>query len=91
MKRYKQLLEDYYAAMAWLHLDFAAGVDDNLAYMNSLVEQVGELELTDHELDTLDMAWRISEKLDDYWDFEMALYGIEYKVSYRNHVKGTAA
>jgi len=90
MKRYKQLLEDYYAALAWLHLDFAAGVDDNLAYMNTLVERVGELELTDDELDRLDMAWSISEKLNDYWDFDMALYHIEYIVSYRNHLKGTA-
>ena len=91
MKRYKQLLEDYYAALAWLHLDFAAGVDDNLVYMSTLVEQVGELELTDHELDTLDMAWSISEKLDDYWDFDMALYCIEYAASKRKHLKGTAS
>lgn len=84
MKRYKQLLEDYYAALAWLHLDFAAGVDDNLAYMNTLVEQVGELELTDHELDTLDMAWSEGELTEDFSSFEAALDGIDY-------LKGTAS
>ena len=73
MKRHKQLLEDYYAAMAWLHLDFAAGVDDNLVYMNTLIEQVGDLKLTDDELDTLDMAWREGEMTEDFSSFERAI------------------
>lgn len=73
MKRYKQLLEDYYAALAWLHLDFAAGVDDNLAYMNNLVGKWEALGLDHPEIDTLDMAWAYGALTGNFAKFERAI------------------
>jgi len=73
MKRYEQLLEDYYAAITWLHHDFAAGVDDNLAYMDELMHQWMKLPLTHDEIDTLDMAWEKSEASGNFATFERAV------------------
>ena len=89
MKKYRQLLEDYYAAITWLHHDFAAGVDDNLAYMDELMHQWMKLPLTHEDIDTLDMAWSEGERTGNFSAFESALDGIDYEINYRNYLKGT--
>ena len=69
----RKLIEDYYAAITWLHLDFAVGVDDNLAYMNELTEGFIKTGIYDVLVDTLDMAWEKSEASGDFSTFERAL------------------
>ena len=69
----RKLIEDYYAAITWLHLDFAVGVNDNLAYMDELMHQWMKLPLTNEAIDTLDIAWEQSELTGNFAHFERAL------------------
>ena len=74
-------VQDYYAAITWLHHDFAAGVDDNLAYMDELMHQWMKLPLTHDDIDTLDRAWEQSELTNNFATFERAIH----RVLRRNH------
>jgi len=69
-------VQDYYAAIAWLHHDFAAGVDDNVPYMDELMHQWMKLPLTNEAIDTLDMAWGKSEASGNFATFERAIHRV---------------
>ncbi len=69
----KQIVEDYYAAIAWLHHDFEEGLTDNLAYMDELMHQWMKLPLTNEAIDTLDRAWEKSEASGNFATFERAI------------------
>ena len=69
-------VQDYYAAITWLHHDFAVGVDDNLAYMDSLMDTWMKLRLTNRDIDTLDIAWEKSEASGDFSTFERTIHRV---------------
>ena len=65
-----QLLQDYYAAMAWLHIDFCNGDDESLGYFRRLEDGFNWFVPDDHDVDDLDMAWEHAEKYGDYAAFD---------------------
>ena len=65
-----QMLQDYYAALTYLYLDFEAGLTDNLAYFRKLEKAFCLLVINDHDVDDLDMAWEKAEKYGDYAAFD---------------------
>jgi hypothetical protein len=72
----RKLIEDYYAAIAWLHHDFAAGLTNNVPYMDELMHQWMKLPLTHDDIDTLDMAWGKSELTNNFAHFERAIHRV---------------
>lgn len=73
MKAMRELIEDYYAAITWLHHDFAVGGFGSAAYMDELMHQWMKLPLTNEDIDTLDIAWEKSELTGNFAHFERAL------------------
>ena len=69
-------VQDYYAALAWLHHDFEEGLTDNLAYMDALTERFIKTGIYDVLVDTLDMAWEQSELTGNFAHFERALHRV---------------
>ena len=64
-----QMLQDYYAAMAWLYHDFVNNDDESLSYFRRLEETFNWLVPDDHDVDDLDMAWSHAEKCGDFSAF----------------------
>lgn len=69
----KQIVEDYYAAITWLHHDFEEGLTNNVPYMDALTEKFIETGVYDVLVDTLDRAWEQSELTNNFAHFERAL------------------